>query len=67
MFKLCHAALALGILAVLPWTAHGQAKGDEEKGEKVRITTVDGVELHAMLYSCKDAKVKSPPTIVPYM
>jgi hypothetical protein len=61
MLKLSYAALSLGMLALLPWPVHGQTDG---KGEKVRITTVDGVELNAVLYACKDAKIKNPPTIL---
>ena len=59
MLKVPYAALSLSMLVLLPWPAQAQ-----DKGEKVRITTVDGVELNAVLYSCKDAKIKSPPTIL---
>src|SRR5262245_19968021 len=59
MLKVPYAALSLSILVLFPWPAHAQ-----DKGEKVRITTVDGVELNAVMYACKDAKVKSPPTIL---
>ena len=41
----------------------GQAQ-KEDKGEKVRITTVDGVDLNAKFYPCRDAKIKNPPTVL---
>src|SRR5262245_31417200 len=59
MLKVPYAALSLSMLVLLPWPAQAQ-----DKGEKVRVTTVDGVELNALLYACKDAKIKNPPTIL---
>jgi alpha-beta hydrolase superfamily lysophospholipase len=36
----------------------------QEKFEKVRITTVDSVELMAQYYPCRDAKTKNAPVII---
>lgn len=50
---------ALALPTLLPWTGHAQ-----DKGEKVRIPTVDGVDLNAKFYACKDGKIKTPPTVL---
>ena len=52
---------ALALVALVPWTAAAQK---EDKGDKVRITTVDGVDLHAKFYACTSGKIKNPPTIL---
>ena len=52
--------LALALLAVVPAPA-AQA---QERFEKVRITTVDSVELSAYYYACRDPKVKTPPIVI---
>ncbi|MCI0683112.1 MAG: alpha/beta hydrolase [Gemmataceae bacterium] len=55
------ALLALVIPTLLPWTGRAQP---DDKGEKVRIPTVDGVDLHAKFYRCRDGKIKNPPMVL---
>ena len=64
MSKLCGlmAACAVAVLLLRPWP--GAAQDKDDKREKVRITTSDGVELNAHFYACLDPKVKNPPTIL---
>ncbi len=52
---------ALAILALTPWTSVAQK---EEKGDKVKIPTIDGVDLYARFYACTNAKTKNPPTVL---
>jgi hypothetical protein len=55
------------LLPVLVWPAlalTSPALQAQEKSERVRITTVDSVELLANYYACSDAKVKNPPVII---
>lgn len=52
---------AVSLIALLPWTSHAQK---EDKGEKVRIQTVDGVDLYAKFYACTNGKIKNPPTVL---
>ena len=53
---------ALVIFTFLPWTSAAQNKDD--KGERERIATVDGVDLNAKFYPCRDAKSKNPPVVL---
>ncbi|MCS7045077.1 MAG: hypothetical protein NZO58_01845 [Gemmataceae bacterium] len=54
-------AAAVAFAWLPTWSIAG---GDDDKKEKVRITTVDGVELNAHFYRCTDLKIKDPPTIL---
>lgn len=58
------ALFTLAVVALAPWTGHAQKKDKEDKGERVRISTVDGVDLHAKFYPCRDGKIKNPPTVL---
>jgi len=52
---------ALAAFALTPWAGQAQK---EDKGDKVRITTVDGVDLNAKFYACRDGKIKNPPMVL---
>lgn len=54
--------LVAGVLAFgfMPTAVFAQA----DKSEKVRITTIDSVELIGNFYPCTDPKVKNPPVVL---
>lgn len=52
----------VALLAMIP--AGSIAQNKEDKADKVRIPTVDGVELYGKFYPCLDSKIKTPPTIL---
>jgi len=56
------AIFALTVIAVLPWA--GAAQNKDDKGERERISTVDGVDLSAKFYPCREGKIKNPPVIL---
>ena len=60
-FCLC-VTFALAFVALVPWTRAAQTK--DEKSDKVRIPTVDGVDLYGKFYPCTDGKIKTPPTVL---
>jgi pimeloyl-ACP methyl ester carboxylesterase len=55
------AAFAVAAFALTPYSGRAQS---DDKGEKVRISTVDGVDLNAKFYACRDSKIKNPPMVL---
>ncbi len=56
--------LSLGLFVLFFAPAAAQDK-EKDPGEKIRIPTVDGVDLHATFFSCKGPKAgKNPPVII---
>jgi hypothetical protein len=59
----CSAGIVLFSLLAF---SHGPALAQDKEagGEKIRIPTIDGVDLHATFFSSKNPKVKNPPVII---
>jgi hypothetical protein len=64
MSKCRYLLLALSLAVTLALTSAAQTAQAGEKFDKVRITTVDSVELSAHYYACRDSKTKSPPVVI---